>query len=73
MTAGFIKANMTKHIIPHIFSYSQDLVDKDQIKIIKIKSYNNIADMLINALPVYKHKKLISATCMKTLYELASP
>lgn len=62
-----------KHINPHIFNYFQDLVDKDQIEIKKIESKNNIAYMLIKALPTYKHKKQISLAGMKTLHELTSP
>lgn len=67
---GFIKADRTKHINPHIFTYSQDLVDKGQFEIRKIKSENNIDDMLTKALFAYKHKKLISAAYMKSLHEL---
>lgn len=33
MQSGFIKADRTKHISPHIFTFSQDLVDKGQIEI----------------------------------------
>src|SRR5665648_19862 len=33
MQSGFIKADRTKHISPHIFTFSQDLVDKRQIEI----------------------------------------
>jgi hypothetical protein len=61
MQSGFIKADRTKHISPHVFTLSQDLVDKGQIKIRKIESENNIADMLIKALLAYKHKKLVNA------------
>ena len=72
MMAEFIKAGRTKHINPHIFSYSQDLVDKGQIEIRTIEFENNVVDMLTKVLPAYKHKKLVSATCMKTLHELTS-
>ena len=53
MQSGFIKADWTKHISPHILAFSQDLVDKGQIEIRKIESENNIADMLTKALPAY--------------------
>ena len=36
MQSGFIKADRTKHISPHIFTYSQDLVESGQIEIRKI-------------------------------------
>jgi hypothetical protein len=61
MQSGFIKSDRTKHISPHIFTFSQDLVDKWQIEIRKIESEHNIADMLTKALPAYNHKKLVSA------------
>lgn len=70
MQSGFIKADRTKHISPHIFIFSQDLVNKGQIEIRKIQSENNIVDMLTKALLAYKHKKLISAAGMKSLHEL---
>ena len=70
MQSGFIKADRTKHISPHIFTFSQDLVDSKQIEIRKIESENNIADMLTKALPAYKHKRLVNAAGMKSLQEL---
>ena len=64
MQSGFIKADRTKHINPHIFTFSQDFVDKGQIEIRKIESKNNIANMLTKTLPAYKHRKLVSAVGM---------
>lgn len=61
MSSGFIKADRTKHISPHIFGFTQDLIDHGQLVIQKIESENKIADMLTKALPAYKHKKLIHA------------
>ena len=72
MSYGFIKADRTKHISPHIFWLTQDLIDRGQLVIQKIKSENNIADMLTKALPAYKHKKLIHAAGMRSLHELTS-
>ena len=69
MQSRFIKADWTKHISPHIFTFSQDLVDTGQIEIRKIESENNIADMLTKALPTYKHRKLVSAAGMRFLHE----
>ena len=70
MQSCFIKADGTKHISPHIFTFSQDLVESGQIEIRKIKSENNIADMFTKALPTYKHKKLIETASMKSLSDL---
>lgn len=72
MSSGFIKADRTKHISPHIFSFTQDLIDKGQVDIQKIESEHNIADMLTKALPAYKHKKLIHAAGMRSLQELTA-
>ena len=70
MQSGFIKADRTKHISPHIFTFSQELVESGQIEIKKIEYENNIADMLTKALPAYKHKRLIEAAGMKSLPDL---
>jgi hypothetical protein len=59
MNMAFIKADRVKHISPHIFGFTQDLIESNQIEIRKIESENNIADMLTKALPAYKHKKLV--------------
>ena len=72
MSSGFIKADRTKHVSPHIFGFIQDLVDHKQLSIVKIESENNIADMLTKALPAYKHKKLFYAAGLRTLQELTS-
>ena len=70
MSLGFIKANRTKHISTHIFSFIQDFIDKGQVDIQKVESEHNIADMLTKALPDYKHKKLIYAVGMRSLQDL---
>lgn len=70
MQSGFIKTDTTKHISPHIFIFSHDLVDTCQIEIRKIESKNNIANMLTKTLPTYTYKKLVDAASMKSLKEL---
>jgi hypothetical protein len=72
MSSGFIKADRTKHISPHIFSFTQDLIDKGQVDIQKVESENNVADMLTKALPAYKHKKLVYAAGMRSLQDLTN-
>lgn len=73
MSTGFIKADRTKHISPHIFTYSQDLIESRQLEVRKVESEHNIADMLTKALPTYKHKQLVKAAGMRTLHELTPP
>lgn len=72
MSTGFIKAYRTKHVSPHIFGFTQDLIDQKQLKIVKIESENNIADILTKALAAYKHKKLVYAAGLRTLQKLTS-
>lgn len=72
VTAGFIKADRVKHISPHIFGFTQDLVESGQISVSKIESARNISDMLTKALPAYKHRELTRAADMRTLQELLS-
>ena len=72
MSSGFIKVDRTKHISPHIFSFTQDLIDKGQLEIKKVESEHNIADMLTKALLAYKHKKLIYAARMRSPQDLTA-
>ena len=57
MSSGFVKADRIEHISPHIFSFTQDLIEKGQVEIQKVESEHNIGDMLTKAFPAYKHKK----------------
>lgn len=70
VSSGYIKSNRVKHISPHLFSYTQDLMETSQIVARKIASAKNIADILIKALPAPHHQKLIAAAGMRTLSEL---
>ena len=72
MSSRFIKADRTKHINSHIFSFTQDLIDKSQINIQKVELKNNVADILTKALPAYKHKKLVYAAGMRSLQDLTN-
>ena len=72
INAGFIKVDRTKHVNPQIFSYSQDLIESGQLKVSKIKSTNNIADMLTKALLGCTHKCLAHAARMRSYQDLLS-
>ena len=72
VSSGFIKADRVKHISPHIFGYTQDLTESNQIEVKKIASAENVADFLTKALPTHQHRKLITAAGMRTLTELES-
>jgi hypothetical protein len=71
INTGFIKADRVKHINPHIFGFTQDLIEFGQVVIRKIESENNLVDMLTKALPAYKHKKLVEEARMRTLQEFS--
>ena len=68
--AGFIKSGRVKHIDPHIFGLTQDLIQNKQIEVKKIELAHNIADMLTKALPAYTHQRLIQAAGMRFFHEL---
>jgi hypothetical protein len=70
ISSGFIKADRIKHISPHIFGFTQDLVKNQQIAVKKVASTDNIADFLTKALPAHQHQKLIFSAGMRTLTEL---
>ena len=70
VSSGFIKADRVKHISPHLFGYTQDLMETKQIEVKKIASADNIVDVLTKALPAHQHRKLIIAAGMRTLTEL---
>ena len=70
VSSGFIKADRVKHISPHLFGYTQDLMETKQIEVKKIASADNIVDVLTKALPTHQHRKLIVAAGMRTLTEL---
>lgn len=70
VTAGFIKADRTKHIDPKIFSYTQDLIQEGKLEAKKIDSAHNLADILTKALPSYTHKRLVHESGMRLLHEI---
>lgn len=67
VATGFIKADLEKLISPTLFGYMQGLVESNQVKVTKIESAKNIFDMLIKALPAYRHHKLVRVAKMRTL------
>jgi len=68
--AGFIKTDRVKHISPHLFGYTQDLVETKQIEVKKIESAHNIADIMTKALPAYTHRRLVQEAGMRLLHEI---
>lgn len=70
MGARFIKADQTKHIDLHIFSFSQDLVRDKQMSIMKVASSNNIADLLTKVLLGHWHHRLVHMARMRLLHDI---
>ena len=66
VAVGFIKADRIKHVDLQIFSFTQDLIQSNQLHVNKIELANNIADMLTKVLPTYTHKKLIHTASMRS-------
>jgi hypothetical protein len=68
--AGFIKTDRVKHISPHLYGYTQDLVETKQIEVKKIESAHNIADIMTKVLPAYTHRRLVQEAGMRLLHEI---
>jgi len=58
-----------KHIPPQLLGFMQELIHKKQIKVQKIKSTNNIANMLTKALLAYTDKRLVHQSRMRSSQE----
>lgn len=72
VASGYIKADRTKHISPHLFGYTQELIESKQVEATKVASADNLADLLTKALPPHKHRKLVHAAGMRLLSEITS-
>ena len=57
-TKGYIKGDRTEHISPKFF-YTHDLQKEDIIKVEKIQSKENQADLFTKSLPKCIHQNLI--------------
>lgn len=67
MQVGFVKGDRTKHIDPKYFSYTHDLITKQELEIKKIVSADNLADLFTKALPLCIHRRLIHGIGMRRL------
>ena len=74
MESGYIKSNMTKHIIPkHIIPklfYPHELQKNGKIEILQTKSCDNLADLFTKSLPYTAFRKCIEGICMTRLRDL---
>ena len=69
MESGYIKSNMTKHIIPKLF-YPHELQKNGEIEILQTKSCVNLADLFTKSLPYTAFRKCIEGICMTRLRDL---
>jgi len=69
MESGYIKSNMTKHIIPKLF-YPHELQKNGEIKILQIKSCDNLVDLFTKSLPYSAFRKCVEGIGMRRLRDL---
>jgi hypothetical protein len=69
MKSGYIKSNMTKHIIPKLF-YVHELQKNGEIEILQTKSCDNLADLFTKSLPYSTFRKCVEGIGMRRLRDL---
>ena len=66
---GYIKGEMTKHILPKFF-LTHDLQKTGDVKVIHVRSSDNSADLFTKALPTCTFRKLTHQIGMRRLKDL---
>jgi hypothetical protein len=69
MQTWYIKTNYTKYISPKLF-YPHELQKHREISIMQTKSYDNLADLFIESLPLAIFDKCVKDILMKRLKDL---
>ena len=69
MESGYIKSNMTKHIILKLF-FPHELQKNGEIEILQTKSCDNLADLFTKSLPYSSFRKCVEGIGMKRLRDL---
>ena len=69
MESGYIKSNMTKHIIPKLF-YPHELQKNGEIEILQTKSCDKLADLFTKSLPYSPFCKCVEGIGMRRLRDL---
>jgi hypothetical protein len=69
MQIGYINANYTKHISPKLF-YPHELQEHGEIRILQIKSCDNLADLFTKSLPLAIFEKCVKGIGMRRLKDL---
>ena len=66
---GYVKSNITKHIALKFF-YPYELQKKGEVKILQMKSCENLADLFTKSLPATTFRKCVQGIGMRRLREL---
>jgi hypothetical protein len=69
MHSGYVKNNVTKHIIPKLF-YRHELHVNGEISILQTKSCDNLADLFTKSLPYCTFSKCVADIGMRRLRDL---
>jgi hypothetical protein len=69
MQSGYVKSNITKHIIPKLF-YPHELQVNREISILQTKSRDNLADLFTKSLPYCTFSKCVTGIDMRWLRDL---
>ena len=64
MQTGYIKSNLTKHIAPKMF-YPHELQNNREIKILQVKSCDNLANLFTKSLPSSVFQKYVHGIGMR--------
>lgn len=67
METGYVKSDMTKHITPKFF-YPHKLQKKGKVKIMQIKTCDNLVDLFTKALPTVTFRKCVNGIGMRNLH-----
>jgi hypothetical protein len=67
--SGYIRSNMTKHIIPKLF-YPHELQKNGEIEILQTRSYDNLTDLFTKSLPYSVFHKCVEGIGMRRLRDL---
>jgi hypothetical protein len=69
MESGYIKSNMTKHIIPKLF-YPHELQKNGEIEILQTKSCDYLVDLFTKSLPYSAFRKCVDGIGTRRLRDL---
>ncbi|BAB02590.1 retroelement pol polyprotein-like [Arabidopsis thaliana] len=66
---GYIKGDRTKHILPKFF-FTHDLQKSGDVRVLQIRSNDNLADLFTQALSTATFKKLVYRIGLRRLKDL---